>query len=305
MGSALASHRPARLAGVQLGDGVERRVPLGNIDVRVISAGAGSPAVLFDSPLGTPLEAWSLVAPSIADQTQVILWDRPGIGGSGPFQPLDAAGMADAMAAVVARVGASSVVAVGHSRGGIDVLALAAFRPELVAGLVLVEPSHPEQLTRMPDADGRLLGAVRILAKGPGPVAQLPALAIRTIVRIAGQRARPGARLLAELAPTIARRADGFMAEHDAGPALLADVGAALTERGLPDVPLVVLTGDENYSDPADQAVWATMHAELVDLSDRGRHVHVACGHEMPFSHPGAVIDAIRDVLAESAGPAA
>ena len=287
---------------MQSGDGVEHRVLLSTSDVRVVSAGTGSPAVLFDSPLGTPLEAWSLVAPAIAEQTQVILWDRPGIGGSGPFQPLDAAGMADAMAAVADQVGARSVVAVGHSRGGIDVLALAACRPELVAGLVLVEPSHPEQLTRMPDADGPLLRVVRLLAKGPRPLAQLPALAIRSIVRFAGQRARPGARALAELAPTIARRLDGFVAEHDAGPTLLADVGAALTERGLPGVPLVVLTGDENYSDPADQAVWAAMHAELAALGDPGRHVHVPCGHEMPFSHPDAVIAAIRDVLEACSG---
>lgn len=282
---------------MELGGAVEHRVPLGHGDVRVVTAGVGSPAVLFDSPLGTPLEAWSLVAPAIAERTQVILWDRPGIGDSGRFQALDAAGMADAMAAVADHVGAKSVVAVGHSRGGIGVLALGACRPELVAGLVLVESSHPEQHVRMPSADGPLFRAVRVLSKVPGPLALLPAFAVRTLVRLAGQRARPGARALAELAPTIARRLDGFVAEHDAGPALFTDVGDALEQRGLRDVPLIVLTGDENFSDPADQAVWAAMHEELAALSARGRHLHVPCGHEMPFSHPDAVIDAIRDVL--------
>lgn len=276
---------------------MEHRVSVGGSEVRVVTAGAGSPAVLFDSALGTPLEAWSLVAPVIAERTQVILWDRPGIGGSGPVLALDAGAMADAMASVIDHVGGPPVVAVGHSRGGINVLAMAACHPELVAGLVLVESSHPEQLTRMPSVDGPLLRAVRVLARAPGPVAQLPALAVRSLVRLAGERVRPGARAMAELAPAIARRLDGFAAEHEAGPALLTDVGAKLAERGVRNVPLVVLTGDDNFSDPDDQATWAAMHTELAALSERGRHIHVTCGHDMPFSKPDVVIGAISEVL--------
>lgn len=290
---------------MQLGDAVEHRVSLGGSEVRVITAGAGSPAVLFDSPLGTPLEAWSLVARAVAAQTQVILWDRPGIGASGPTLKLDAQGMADAMAAVIEHAGGGPVVAVGHSRGGINVLALAACHPELVAGLVLVESSHPGQLARMRSSDGALLRVVDVLARAPRPVAQLPALAVRGLVRLAGERVRPGARVLAELAPTVARRLDAFAAEHEAGPELLADVGEKLSVRGLPNVPLIVLTGDENFSDPEDQAVWEAMHAELADLSEQGKHVHVACGHEMPFSNPDAVTDAITEVLADARRPPA
>ena len=276
---------------------VEHRVPVGHSEVRVLTAGVGSPAVFFDSPLGTPLEAWSLVAPAIAEQARVILWDRPGVGDSGPFQPMGAESMADAMASVVEEVGGGPVIAVGHSRGGINVLALAACRPALVAGLVLVEPSHPEQLTRMPNVDGPLLRAVRLLAGVPAPLRQLPAAAVRSLVRLAGERVGPRGRVLSELAVAVTKRLDGFTAEHDAGPALLAEVGDELADRGVPDVPLIVLTGDENFSDPDDQVAWAAMHAELAALTDRGKHLHVAAGHGIPFSHPDAVIDAIREVL--------
>lgn len=263
----------------------------------MVTAGAGAPAVLFDSALGTPLEAWSLVASAVAEEAQVILWDRPGVGASGPIVMLNAQGMADAMAAVIERAGGGPVVGVGHSRGGINVLALAACRPELVAGLVLVESSHPDQLTRMRSSDGTLFRVVDLLARAPRPVVQLPAMALRGLVRIAGERVRPGARALAELAPTVARRIDGFAAEHEGGPALLADVGQKLSVRGLPNVPMIVLTGDENFSDPEDQAIWAELHAELAGLSKQGKHIHVACGHEMPFSNPDAVTDAIIEVL--------
>lgn len=282
---------------VQLGSAVEHRVSVRGCEVRVVTAGSGSPPVFFDSALGTPLEAWSLVAPPVSHHSQVILWDRPGIGASGPILEMDAQGMAEVMAAVIDRAGGGPVVAVGHSRGGINVLALATCRPELVAGLVLVEPSHPEQLARMQSSDGSWLRVVDVLARAPRPVAQLPALAVRSLVRLAGDRIGPGHRAMAELAPTMASRLDGLAAEHLAGPALLADVGEKLTVRGLPDVPITVLTGDENFSDPEQQAVWAAMHAELADLTEQGRQIHVACGHEMPFSRPDAVTDAITGLL--------
>jgi hypothetical protein len=70
----------------------------------------------------------------------------------------------------------------------------------------------------------------------------------------------------------------------------------------LPNVPVIVLTGDENFSDPEDQAVWTTMHAELAGLSEQGKHLHVACGHEMPFSNPDVVVDAITEVLENTQG---
>ncbi|MBW3536534.1 MAG: alpha/beta hydrolase [Actinobacteria bacterium] len=270
--------------------------------MRVVSAGDGSPVVLFDSALGMPLEAWSLVAPTIAMQNRVILWDRPGIGRSGPPASWDAEGMAAAMATVIRSVDETSVIVVGHSRGGIHALALAAFHPELLAGMVLVESSHPDQLNRMPASDGPLLRAVRLLSRAPRPLAKLPAHAVRLLVRARGDRARPGARAMAELAPALSARLDGFVAEHDNGPALLADVAQAIVDRGVPDVPVIVLTGDLNYADPADQATWNGMHEELAALSPLGRHVHVECGHEMPFSSPNAVIDAINEVTRQ-AGP--
>lgn len=288
--------RADRLKAVQLGGAIEVRVPAGDGEVRVVTAGDGSPAVLFDSALGMPLEAWSLVAPTIAMRNRVILWDRPGIGRSGPPASLDAEGMAAAIARVVRSVDETSVIVVGHSRGGIHALALAAFHPELIAGMVLVESSHPDQLNRMPASDGPLVRVVRLLSRAPRPLAKLTARAVQLLVRARGNRARPGARAMAELAPALGERLDGFVAEHDNGPALLADVAQAIVDRGVPDVPVIVLTGDLNYADPADQATWNGMHEELAALSPLGRHVHVECGHEMPFSTPDAVIDAINEI---------
>ena len=46
--------------------------------------------------------------------------------------------------------------------------------------------------------------------------------------------------------------------------------------------------------------VWDDMHQELAALSKLGRQVHVACGHEMPFSSPDDVLGAIDAVLEQA-----
>ena len=46
--------------------------------------GSGRPTVVFESGLGTPLEAWSPVAQELAALTRVIAYDRAGIAGSTP-----------------------------------------------------------------------------------------------------------------------------------------------------------------------------------------------------------------------------
>lgn len=71
------------------------------------------------------------------------------------------------------------------------------------------------------------------------------------------------------------------------GPALLADVGEKLGAGGLPNMPLIVLTGGENFSDPQDQAIWSAMHAELAELCEQSKHIHVAAGTRCP-SRPQA-----------------
>jgi pimeloyl-ACP methyl ester carboxylesterase len=79
---------------------------------------------------------------------------------------------------------------------------------------------------------------------------------------------------------------------------------------GLGDRPLVVLTAGRGFSfdDPAlarkaadYHEVWVhEMQAQLARLSTRGRQVIVeGSGHAIQYEAPGAVADAVRDVVEE------
>ncbi len=281
----------------QLPDAVEHRVFVGGVDVRVVTAGTGSNAVLFDAALGTPLEEWSLVAPAVARDAKVVLWDRPGIGGSGNGPPLSAQEMAAAMRQLLSHLRVDSVVAVGHSRGGLNILCLALLHPEIIRGVVLVEPSHPDQDERMPRATpggDPLMRVASVLSSSPPWVPKGAGAAASVLGALLGRRLSPGARLMAEMAPLMAQRAGAITAENEARITLLAEAQTLLRSRTFPPVPLEVLTGTKNYKgSPDDAAEWQALHAELASLSPRGQQTFVECGHDMPLSRPDAVIDAV------------
>jgi pimeloyl-ACP methyl ester carboxylesterase len=70
---------------------------------------------------------------------------------------------ADDLALVITSTAGGPCVLAGHSWGGIVVQLLAWRRPDLVAGLVLVDPAHEQMTDALPRAARRALG----LARGP------------------------------------------------------------------------------------------------------------------------------------------
>lgn len=77
----------------------------------------------------------------------VVVYDRAGLGGSAPSAgPVVLARQVRDLESVITSAAAGPSVVAGHSWGGILVQLLAWRRPELVAGLVLVDPAH-EQMT--------------------------------------------------------------------------------------------------------------------------------------------------------------
>jgi 3-oxoadipate enol-lactonase len=63
--------------------------------------------------------------------------DLPGYGASPSIEPYDIAGLAGAVEALVAHVGAARTVLVGHSMGGMVAMELAVRSPQCLHGLVL------------------------------------------------------------------------------------------------------------------------------------------------------------------------
>src|SRR5579859_8285070 len=126
-----------------------------NVDGRkmhINCTGEGSPTVILDSGLGDSYISWHKVQPEIAKFTRVCSYDRAGVGYSDPSnEPRTSQVIAEQLHALLqAAQIPPPFVLVGHSMGGYDVRLYASLYPNDVAGMVLVDASHPDQENRLP-----------------------------------------------------------------------------------------------------------------------------------------------------------
>ena len=110
--------------------------------------GQGSPVVVFESGLGANLTAWDQVFPVVTGFTTAFAYSRPGYGASewSRTPRIGRVVVEELRATLRARGLAPPYVLVGHSLGGLYMQLFARLYPEEVAGLVLVDSSHPSQM---------------------------------------------------------------------------------------------------------------------------------------------------------------
>ncbi|WP_037336134.1 alpha/beta hydrolase [Saccharomonospora piscinae] len=108
------------------------------------------PTVVFENGLGCACTEWSWVLRDIADRYSYLAPDRPGCGWSGDDgRRRSAREINELTAQLLTRHDLPApYVLVGHSIGGLLAMSFAAARSHDVAGLVLVDSSHPDQLVR-------------------------------------------------------------------------------------------------------------------------------------------------------------
>jgi pimeloyl-ACP methyl ester carboxylesterase len=96
---------------------------------------------------------WIWVQQQLAQTTRVCVYDRSGLGWSerGP-KPRDAKQISTELHTLLTNADTEGpYVLVGHSYGGLYTQMYAARYPDEVAGVALVDSSHPEQFTRSPE----------------------------------------------------------------------------------------------------------------------------------------------------------
>ncbi len=110
-------------------------------------AGTGSPTVILTAGLGGNALDWNTVQPQIGRTTRVCAWDRSGYGLSEGTQADQTVltTTSDIEAALAALAIRPPYVMVGHSLGAYETLLFADRNPEKVSGMVLVDPSMPDQ----------------------------------------------------------------------------------------------------------------------------------------------------------------
>ncbi|MEU4251822.1 alpha/beta hydrolase [Amycolatopsis sp. NPDC026612] len=120
------------------------------VHVRRMGEPADGPTVVFESGLSSPLEMWSWVQAGVAGFAPTISYDRAGIGRSTPGdRPRTAERISGEFERLLEVLDVRGpLVLVGHSYGGMLLRAFAQRHPDRVAGVVLVDAAHPEQLER-------------------------------------------------------------------------------------------------------------------------------------------------------------
>ncbi|NIJ35905.1 pimeloyl-ACP methyl ester carboxylesterase [Sphingopyxis panaciterrae] len=287
-------------------------VDIGGRKMHIDCRGTGSPTVVFESGLGTGGTIdWTLVHDQIAHFTRACAYDRAGIMWSDPKDtPQRAAAVADDLHALLKGAGISDqLVLVGHSIGGPYIRTYTGRYGDQVAGLVMVDASHPDQVAR--------LGKVANTNAHPGQAAWImhtaSALAWTGAVRLAmanaGQGKLPRA-AAARMAAYASASVKGATSELDGFDATMDDARAV---RSFGNRPLVVLTAMAPFK-PAElkglgiraedgarfKQEWKVLHAEQTALSTRGRQQIVPdAGHYIQIDRPDVVIDAVREVVGE------
>jgi len=115
--------------------------------------GSGSPTVVLVSGLAETSTYWGgWIAPAVARNTTVCVYDRAGQGWSDPPSgPQDGVAVAVDLHALLHRAQVpGSYVLVGHSTGGAYARIFAARHPDQVAGMVMLDSQPNEALTGLP-----------------------------------------------------------------------------------------------------------------------------------------------------------
>ena len=116
--------------------------------VEHLVAGRGTPPVVFENGLGGRLQWWAKVLPEVAQTTTVFAYNRAGTGSSAAVStPRHGDTVVEELRLNLRDAGLKPpYVLVGHSLGGLYMQLYARRYPQEVAGLVLVDSTHPEQL---------------------------------------------------------------------------------------------------------------------------------------------------------------
>ncbi|MBN1186230.1 MAG: alpha/beta hydrolase [Bacteroidales bacterium] len=103
----------------------------------------GQPVIVFESGHGTPMGHWDKILDGVSELAPLITYDRPGIGESEPDNEIPT--IKNVSSKLIKILKCLDIeppyVLVGHSLGGAYVRGFAVYYPELLAGLVIIDPA--------------------------------------------------------------------------------------------------------------------------------------------------------------------
>jgi pimeloyl-ACP methyl ester carboxylesterase len=267
-------------------------IDVGGHRLHLHCTGSGSPTVVLEPGGGAASSDLGWIAPAVARDTRVCVYDRAGRGWSdAAVGPQDGAHIAADLHTLLARADVPGpYVLAGHSFGGLYILSFAAQFPNDVAGMVLLDstaakpgPAPPPQ-TASDDAFGRV-------------AALLPAVAHLGVGRLIAQTSYgslpPRSRDEARANASTARHLASFIEEYVVASTSIHQASSLTNLNGKP---LIVLTADTGQ-----EATWQAAQNHMATLSTNSLHrVAKATTHESLLDDKAdstAASQAIHDVV--------
>jgi pimeloyl-ACP methyl ester carboxylesterase len=262
--------------------------------MHILSSGTGSPTVILEAGLGAMSSGWGWVQPEIENFTRVVSYDRAGLGWSDadPFHP-SAQRIAWRLHKLLRSAGITGpFVLVGHSMGGLLVRMFASQYPDEVAGMVLLDASHPDQRERYPAIRQHMHTGFQLLKKTRIPT-RFGYMRLTRLFHSQAEGLPERQRSEAEAFLSSHHHFSAALKESQAWNTLCAEVRSA---RGLGTKPLAVVSAGTDVLPGA-----AELQAELAALSTNSTHrVIDGATHVTLVTHRGhamSVVEAIRDVV--------
>jgi len=275
-----------------------RLIDVGGHRLHLHCTGSGSPTVVLQPGAGDYSSGMVWIAPAVASQTRVCVYDRASRGWSEPAErPQDATQLAIELHTLLERADVPGpYVLAGHSFGGLYVLTYADRYPDEVAGMVLVDSTDrateadPEKATAY---DGGSYDAVTDRVSALGAAAARIGL-VRMVGKLDYGNLPQESRGEARAGTATADYAAGWIDEFAQASASGAEA-AMLTDFG--DKPLVVLTAGAETSPTHDAA-----QTQLATLSTDSSHrvvegaSHAGLVNDEPYAR--STTQAVLDVVA-------
>jgi len=268
-------------------------VDVGPYRLHLECTGTGAPTVILEPGQGASAATLGRIAPTVARDTRVCVYDRAGLGWSDAAStPPDGAQIATDLHTLLDRANVPGpYVLAGHSFGGLYVMSFAAQYPEQVAGMVLVDSTAPKS-TPLPPQQVSSYSFVKHLSSLVSTSARLGVG--RLIARLSFSELPPQSRDEARASAATAMEMASFVDEFAVANRSQSQAGELVD---LDQKPLIVLTAEKENLEG-----WEPAQDKLATLSPNSLHRVVAGSTHNSLidnpDHAAAVTRAIHEVVA-------
>lgn len=273
-------------------------IDVGGHRIHFLRKGSGGPTVVFESGLDTSGHLpWYKVETEVSRFSTTVSYDRAGVLWSDRGNHLKTAeAMSEDLAALLENGEfPKPYILVGHSLAGITLRPFIIKNADDIAGIVLVDASHPDQMNRLPaEVNQRQAKWLVNIARSFG------VLRFMTPSTFANTDAEDR---INTVGMPLMHKSIGSFDEFE-NFELLANEVIQISSFG--NIPVVVITGaspTRNNTAPEElrediTRVWSALQADQLNLStDSQQILATESGHYVQLDEPEIVIRAIRDLI--------